>query len=241
LPTAASPRQWQGASTRRAWACPTSCPTTNVRETTPELAARYPLAMISPPARHFLNSTFVNVKSLRAIEGEPLLEIHPDDAAARGIAAARWCGVQRPRPLPLQGRGERPRAARRGQRPGRVVAQAGLDGTNVNELTHQRSPTSAGAHLLRLPGRGGRRCAQRALIVAGARRLRDRAAGVAAAAWAAAAARWATTARRWPGHLDLMRARPAGGRLAGRPATPAAARAAAADASSHARLRGRPS
>ena len=46
----------------------------------------YPLAMISPPARHFLNSSFVNVKSLRSIEGEPLLELHPDDAAARGIA-----------------------------------------------------------------------------------------------------------------------------------------------------------
>jgi anaerobic selenocysteine-containing dehydrogenase len=55
-------------------------------ESTPELAERYPLAMISPPARHFLNSTFVNVKSLRSIEGEPLLEIHPDDAAPRGIA-----------------------------------------------------------------------------------------------------------------------------------------------------------
>ncbi|QJD90261.1 molybdopterin oxidoreductase family protein [Duganella dendranthematis] len=52
----------------------------------PELAARYPLAMISPPARNFLNSTFVNVKSLRSAEGEPHLDIHPDDGAARGIA-----------------------------------------------------------------------------------------------------------------------------------------------------------
>ena len=37
----------------------------------PQLAAKYPLAMISPPARNFLNSTFVNVKSLRDTEGEP--------------------------------------------------------------------------------------------------------------------------------------------------------------------------
>ncbi|WP_229512120.1 molybdopterin-containing oxidoreductase family protein [Paraburkholderia terrae] len=51
----------------------------------PELAARYPLAMISPPARNFLNSTFVNVESLRATEGEPHLDIHPDDASERGI------------------------------------------------------------------------------------------------------------------------------------------------------------
>jgi len=48
----------------------------------PGLAARYPLALISPPARNFLNSTFVNVTSLRSTEGEPTLEIHPDDAAA---------------------------------------------------------------------------------------------------------------------------------------------------------------
>ncbi|MCH8623066.1 molybdopterin oxidoreductase family protein [Undibacterium sp. TS12] len=51
-----------------------------------ELAERYPLAMISPPARNFLNSTFVNVQSLRDTEGEPHLDIHPQDAAERGIA-----------------------------------------------------------------------------------------------------------------------------------------------------------
>ncbi|HJW11447.1 MAG TPA: molybdopterin-dependent oxidoreductase, partial [Albitalea sp.] len=55
-------------------------------QSAPQLAQRYPLAMISPPARNFLNSSFVNVKSLRDIEGEPLLEIHADDAAPRGIA-----------------------------------------------------------------------------------------------------------------------------------------------------------
>ena len=54
-------------------------------QSAPDLAQRYPLAMISPPARHFLNSSFVNVKSLRSIEGEPLLELHPLDATARGI------------------------------------------------------------------------------------------------------------------------------------------------------------
>jgi anaerobic selenocysteine-containing dehydrogenase len=51
----------------------------------PELAARYPLAMISPPARNFLNSSFVNVESLRATEGEPHVDLNPSDAAARGI------------------------------------------------------------------------------------------------------------------------------------------------------------
>jgi anaerobic selenocysteine-containing dehydrogenase len=52
----------------------------------PVLAAKYPLAMISPPARNFLNSSFVNVISLRGTEGEPRLDIHPNDCAARGIA-----------------------------------------------------------------------------------------------------------------------------------------------------------
>jgi anaerobic selenocysteine-containing dehydrogenase len=52
----------------------------------PDLARRYPLALISPPARNFLNSTFVNVDSLRAAEREPGCEVHPEDAAARGIA-----------------------------------------------------------------------------------------------------------------------------------------------------------
>ena len=47
--------------------------------------ARYPLALISPPAHSFLNSTFVNVASLRRAAGKPTLEIHADDARPRGI------------------------------------------------------------------------------------------------------------------------------------------------------------
>ena len=51
----------------------------------PDLAARYPLQLISPPARHFLNSSFVNVGSLLKQLPEPTLEIHPADAAARNL------------------------------------------------------------------------------------------------------------------------------------------------------------
>ncbi len=108
-------------------------------EATPELAARYPLAMISPPARHFLNSSFVNVQSLRAIEGEPLLEIHPDDAAARGIHSGQVVAVFNDR-----GRYRCKAAVSTRARPGVVNGlgiwwrKLGLDGRNVNELTHQR-------------------------------------------------------------------------------------------------------
>lgn len=49
----------------------------------PDLAARYPLALLSPPAHHFLNTTFANI--LQRYEGEPALEISPHDAAERGI------------------------------------------------------------------------------------------------------------------------------------------------------------
>jgi anaerobic selenocysteine-containing dehydrogenase len=105
----------------------------------PALAARYPLAMISPPARNFLNSSFVNVQSLRSIEGEPLLEIHADDAAARGLASGQAVRV-------FNDRGEyvcKCEVSARA-RPGVVNGlgiwwrKFGLAGTNVNELTHQR-------------------------------------------------------------------------------------------------------
>ena len=53
----------------------------------PELARRYPFMLLTPPARHFLNSSFSSIDSLVRELGEPWVEIHPDDAAARGIVA----------------------------------------------------------------------------------------------------------------------------------------------------------
>ncbi|MES2609633.1 MAG: molybdopterin oxidoreductase family protein [Pseudomonadota bacterium] len=111
-------------------------------------SAQYPLAMISPPARNFLNSTFVNVQSLRDIEGRPLLEIHPDDAEARGIANHSIVRVFNDR-----GSYRCHASVSRRARPGVVNGMGiwwrklGLDGTNVNEITSQaltdlgRAPT----------------------------------------------------------------------------------------------------
>nr|WHW29561.1 putative oxidoreductase, molybdopterin-binding [uncultured bacterium] len=114
----------------------------------PELAARLPLAMISPPARNFLNSSFVNMKSLRAIEGRPVLEIHAADAAPRGIEDG-----QRVRVFNDRGSHVCHAVVSRRARPG-VVHGLGIwwrkfgdDGTNVNQLTSQaltdlgRAPT----------------------------------------------------------------------------------------------------
>jgi anaerobic selenocysteine-containing dehydrogenase len=102
-------------------------------------SAEFPLAMISPPARNFLNSTFVNVRSLRAIEGEPLLEIHEADAAARGIADGATVRVFNRRGE-YRCRAEISRRARPGVVHGLGVwwRKLGLDGTNVNQLTSQR-------------------------------------------------------------------------------------------------------
>jgi anaerobic selenocysteine-containing dehydrogenase len=108
-------------------------------QSTPELATRYPLAMISPPARHFLNSSFVNVKSLRAIEGEPLLEMHPDDAAARGIQSGTMVSVFNDRGRYVC-KADISSRARQGVVHGLGIwwRKLGAAGTNVNELTHQR-------------------------------------------------------------------------------------------------------
>ncbi|MFN6995734.1 MAG: molybdopterin dinucleotide binding domain-containing protein, partial [Aquincola tertiaricarbonis] len=97
------------------------------------------LAMISPPARHFLNSTFVNVKSLRSIEGEPLVEIHPDDAAPRGIATGMLVRVFNDRGS-YRCKAEVSTRARPGVVNGLGIwwRKFGVDGTNVNELTHQQ-------------------------------------------------------------------------------------------------------
>jgi len=99
---------------------------------------RYPLAMISPPARNFLNSSFANLAFAIDSEGKPKLDIHPDDAAARGIEEGNLVRI-------FNARGEFEAAARVSERarPGVVVAlsvwwkKLSPDGRNANEVTSQ--------------------------------------------------------------------------------------------------------
>jgi anaerobic selenocysteine-containing dehydrogenase len=102
----------------------------------PDLAARYPLQLLTPPEPSFLNSTFVNVASLRDQAAEPRLLIHPDDAAPRGISHGQKVSV-------FNGRGRFTATASVGGdvRPGVVVSQ-GIwwsrytpDGVNANTTT----------------------------------------------------------------------------------------------------------
>ena len=64
---------------------PTYVPPRESPSTDPELAARFPLAFISPPAHHFLNSTFSAQPSLAGREGPQALLIHPEDARPRSV------------------------------------------------------------------------------------------------------------------------------------------------------------
>jgi anaerobic selenocysteine-containing dehydrogenase len=54
-------------------------------DSAPELAARYPLQLISPPANSFLNTTFSHLSSFLKSEREPFIQISAQDAEHRGI------------------------------------------------------------------------------------------------------------------------------------------------------------
>lgn len=97
------------------------------------------LQFISPPARNFLNSSFAHLKRFRDLEGEPRLEMHARDAAARGIGDGDTVRVFNARgSLRLRAR------VNNKPRPGVVVAPSvwwkkhAPDRGNANNLTAQR-------------------------------------------------------------------------------------------------------
>lgn len=104
----------------------------------PALAERFALTLISSPARNFLNSTFVNVDSLRAAEKEPHLDIHPLDAAERAIKDGERVSVFNERGAVVVKARVTDKA-----RPGVVVSASiwwrklSPHGGNVNDLTSQ--------------------------------------------------------------------------------------------------------
>lgn len=64
---------------------PTYTPPAEDPQTRPDLAAKFPLQLVSPPHPAFLNSTFANVPSLREQAAEPTVELSPSDCLARGL------------------------------------------------------------------------------------------------------------------------------------------------------------
>src|SRR5438552_2288720 len=117
---------------------PTYTPPRESVGSNPALARRYPLAMISPPARNALNSSFANLPVFAENESTPHLEIHPDDAATRGIASGDPVRV-------FNDRGTLALTARVTERARRGVVVAlsiwwrklSPDGTNANMVTGQ--------------------------------------------------------------------------------------------------------
>lgn len=105
-------------------------------QTRPDLAAKYPLQMVSPPHPAFLNSTFANLDSARKAAGEPLVEMHPADAAERGLIDGQVVRVFNDR-----GRFQARLKVGESVRPGVVVtlglwwARDTADGRNCNATT----------------------------------------------------------------------------------------------------------
>ncbi|MEP7001644.1 MAG: molybdopterin-dependent oxidoreductase, partial [bacterium] len=76
---------------------PTYIPPYESVERDPDLVARYPLTLISSPAHTFLNSTFVNLTSLRRQTKEPEVLLHPADAERRAIVVGAMVTVHNDR------------------------------------------------------------------------------------------------------------------------------------------------
>ena len=115
-------------------------------QSNPDLAQRYPLAFISPPCRNFLNSSFANLPFALASEKEPRLDLHPDDARARGIGDG-----DRVRIFNDRGAFTVKAAVSDRTRPGVVVAPSvwwkklAPDGRNANDVTSQAIADMGGA------------------------------------------------------------------------------------------------
>ena len=94
------------------------------------LNSRFPaeeaLTLLSPASHHFTTSTFANQAGMVAREGEPFVEIHPEDAARYNIQSGDLVrSGKRPWLLRSARQSDRRRAARRGGLAQRPVEQMG--------------------------------------------------------------------------------------------------------------------
>ncbi len=118
---------------------PNYLPPAESEEADPELAAQFPINLLSPAAHHFLNSTFSNLDSLKKGEKLPRIWINTLDAEARGVNEGDWVKV-------WNGRGEVRLQAVVGEKVKSGVAWSpslwwhsdSPEGGNVNSLTSDR-------------------------------------------------------------------------------------------------------
>jgi anaerobic selenocysteine-containing dehydrogenase len=104
-----------------------------------QLGAEYPLRLITPPAHHFMNSTYGNVEYLNRAEGnEPQMMVHPADAKNHGVQDGLYATLSSE-----QGQVTRLVRVTTDVQPGVVVVEGtwwGLsapDGQSINTLTAQ--------------------------------------------------------------------------------------------------------
>ena len=118
---------------------PTYIPPYESMEREPALMERFPLTLISSPAHTFLNSTFVNVTSLRRQSKEPEVLLHPADAERRAIAAGAMVTVRNDRGAFLARARVEPNI-REGVAwaPSIWWGKLAGDGANANQTTSQR-------------------------------------------------------------------------------------------------------
>ncbi len=100
----------------------------------------YPLRLLTPPAHHFLNSTYGNLEKIRQLEGgEPVLLIHPSDAAQYGVTDGAMIRLSS-----QQGSVTRTARVTDKASAGAVIAEgtwwagSAPDGLGINTLTSQR-------------------------------------------------------------------------------------------------------
>jgi anaerobic selenocysteine-containing dehydrogenase len=119
-------------------AVPEFIPPRESHQSAPELARRFPLALISPAAHAFLNSSFANLPKHLRQEKRPFVEINPEDAAARRIADGDSVRLSNER-----GSCELTAVVTTRARPGVVVSPSvwwnklSPGNTNINQLTSQ--------------------------------------------------------------------------------------------------------
>jgi anaerobic selenocysteine-containing dehydrogenase len=117
---------------------PQYIPPRESKEVAPELAARFPIQLLTPPARTFLNSSFANLPSFLKGEKKPFIDISEADAKTRDIQDGEPVRV-------FNDRGEFQTTARISDRvkPGVAVAlsiwwnKLSPGGRNVNQTSSQ--------------------------------------------------------------------------------------------------------
>ncbi len=104
------------------------------------LTPEFPLRLLTPPAHHFLNTTYGNVDKLNQLEGgEPAVMVHPEDAAKYGVTHGGIVTVSS-----AQGRVTRKAKVTEAASVGVVIVEGtwwagkAMDGQGINVLTSQR-------------------------------------------------------------------------------------------------------